>query len=143
MDDQLLDYLDADTNIVRFQRRFDLVPGARDDDAAPFKFVFHRQLAELDQIEPRTRLEHAILNHLAAGKHWRTRTGAVLLKSYDFRAAPTDVLECHNPLRGFTPMAAQARAHVPGHQIRTVRGHCQDHHQPPRGAQRVSARDDL
>jgi hypothetical protein len=82
MDDQLLDYLDADSNIVRFQRRFDLVPGASDNDAAPFKFVFHRQLADLDQIEPRTRLEHAILNHLAAGKHWRTRTGAVRLRTF-------------------------------------------------------------
>ena len=79
MDDQLLEYLDADSNIVRFQRRFDLVPGARDDDDSPLKFVFHKTLAELDQIVPHTRLEHAILDHLAAGKHWRVRTGSLRL----------------------------------------------------------------
>jgi GNAT-like C-terminal domain/N-acyltransferase N-terminal domain len=79
MDDQLLEYLDEDTNIVRFQRRFDLVPGARDDDRSPLRFVFHKKLSELDQIVPRTRLEHAIVNHISAGRHWRMRTGCLRL----------------------------------------------------------------
>ena len=79
MDDQLLEYLDADSNIVRFQRRFDLVPGVRDDDQSPVRFVFHQELSELDQLTPRTRLERAIVAHIAAGKHWHMRTGALRL----------------------------------------------------------------
>jgi hypothetical protein len=79
MDDQLLDYLDPDSNIVRFQRRFDLLPGTQDADSEPVRFVFHRELSELDRVVPRTRLEHAIVNHLAAGRHWRMRTGALRL----------------------------------------------------------------
>jgi hypothetical protein len=75
MDDQLLEYLDPDSNIVRFQRRFELVPGIREADHSPLRFVFHREPSELNQLVPRTRLEHAIVDHLAAGKHWRMRTG--------------------------------------------------------------------
>jgi hypothetical protein len=75
MDDQLLEYLDPDTNIARFQRRFELVPGARDADYSPLLFVFGKQPSELAQIVPHTRLEHAIVDHLAAGRHWRMRTG--------------------------------------------------------------------
>ena len=75
MDDQLLEYLDPVDNIVLFQRRFELVPGALDADYSPLRFVFHKELSELDQIVPRTRLEHALFDHLAAGKHWRMRTG--------------------------------------------------------------------
>jgi GNAT-like C-terminal domain/N-acyltransferase N-terminal domain len=79
MDDQLLDYLDPATNIVQFQRRFDLVPGALDADPSPVRFVFHKELSQLDQIVPRTRLEHAIVDHIAAGRHWRMRTGCLRL----------------------------------------------------------------
>jgi hypothetical protein len=77
MDDQLLDYLDAASNIIRFQQRFELVPGARDADYSPLVFVFdfEKDPSEIDQIVPHTRLERAIVNHLAAGKHWRMRTG--------------------------------------------------------------------
>jgi hypothetical protein len=75
MDDQLLEYLDPESNIVRFQRRFELVPGTRDADYSPVRFVFHRDLADLEQLVPKTRLEHAIVDHLAAGRHWQMRTG--------------------------------------------------------------------
>jgi hypothetical protein len=75
LDDQLADYLDPDSNIVRFQRRFELVPGSRAADNSPFHFVFGKSPQALSDIVPRTRLEHALVRHLAEGGHWRMRTG--------------------------------------------------------------------
>jgi hypothetical protein len=79
LDDQLLDYLDADSNIVRFQKRFELVPGARDSDSSAFHFVFGRPPESIDELAPRTALEHAIIRHVKLGGHWRMRTGWVSL----------------------------------------------------------------
>jgi hypothetical protein len=75
MDDQLLEYLEPDSNIIQFQRRFELVPGARDSDSSAFHFVFGRTPDAIDQITPRTTLERAIIRHVKAGGHWRLRTG--------------------------------------------------------------------
>jgi hypothetical protein len=75
MDDQLLEYLPAESNIVQFQRRFELVPGARDADDSIFRFVFGRVPTRLSDVVPRTTLERAILEHVARGRHWRMRTG--------------------------------------------------------------------
>jgi hypothetical protein len=75
LDDQLADYLDPDSNIVRFQRRFELVPDSRAADNSPFHFVFGKSPQALSDIVPRTRLEHALVRHLAEGGHWRMRTG--------------------------------------------------------------------
>jgi hypothetical protein len=75
MDDQLAAYLPAGSNIISFQRRFELVPGARDADAETFGFVFGRLPASLDELTPRTQLERALVGHVRAGGHWRMRTG--------------------------------------------------------------------
>jgi hypothetical protein len=75
LDDQLLDYLEADSNIVTFQRRFELVPGVLDSDSSAFHFVFGRTPDDIDALEPRTRLERAIVQHVRNGGHWRLRTG--------------------------------------------------------------------
>ncbi len=75
LDDQLLDYLEPDSNIVRFQRRFELVPGWRDSDSSAFHFIFGRAPEAIDQITPRTTLERAIIRHVRDGGHWRLRTG--------------------------------------------------------------------
>jgi hypothetical protein len=75
LDDQLLEYLPPESNIVRFQRRFELVPGARDADGSIVHFVFGRDPSALDQVVPRTTLERAIVHHLRQGRHWRLRTG--------------------------------------------------------------------
>jgi len=86
MDDQLAHYLPADSNILRFQRRFALVDAPQTDaprdnvthgDTAVAKFVFRRPLGELPTIAPASRLERAVLDHLAAGGHWRERTGVI------------------------------------------------------------------
>jgi hypothetical protein len=75
LDDQLLDYLDVDSNIVTFQRRFELVPGVHDSDSSAFHFVFGRTPDDIDALEPHTRLERAIVQHVRNGGHWRLRTG--------------------------------------------------------------------
>jgi hypothetical protein len=76
LDDQLAEYLPADSNILAFQRRFQLVPGARDDDEFMLRSVFGAgRPQDLDALPQRTTLERAIVRHLRAGRHWRMRTG--------------------------------------------------------------------
>lgn len=75
LDPQLAEYLPPDSNIVRFGRRFTLVGDGYDGDADVLRFVFHRIGPNVDDLPQRTTLEHAIVAHLRAGKHWRNRTG--------------------------------------------------------------------
>jgi hypothetical protein len=75
LDPQLTDYLDSDTNIIRFQRRFHVVGASSDGDADIVRFVFKRLNASLDDLPQRTALERAIVTHLRSGRHWRNRTG--------------------------------------------------------------------
>ncbi len=79
LDDQLAEYLPPDSNIVRFQRRFRLLPGGRVGDEEIVRFVFRRTGASLDDLPQRTTLERAIVRHLRSGRHWRTRFGWVEL----------------------------------------------------------------
>lgn len=75
LDPQLAEYLDPDTNIIRFQRRFRLL-GGYEGDADIVRFVFHRVgPVDLDSLPRRTTLERAIVEHLRAGRHWQNRTG--------------------------------------------------------------------
>lgn len=77
LDDQLPEWLPEDSNIVRFQRRFELVPGWLEGDDAVLEFVFRvpHPLERLDQLPQRTRLERAVVTHIKSGGHWRLRTG--------------------------------------------------------------------
>ncbi|MDQ2912472.1 MAG: acyltransferase domain-containing protein [Chloroflexota bacterium] len=75
LDPQLADYLGPESNIMRFQRRFELIGEGHDGDAAVLRFVFHRIAPNIDDLPLRTTLERAIVAHLRAGKHWRNRTG--------------------------------------------------------------------
>ncbi len=75
LDEQLADYLPADSNIVRFQRRFTVVDGATDDGRDILRFVFDRVPKSIDDLPQRTTLERAIVSHLRSGGHWKTRTG--------------------------------------------------------------------
>lgn len=79
LDDELARYLPSTSNMVRFQSRFELVPGVRDADDEVFRFVFGRVPDSLDEITPRTALERAILRHVGAGEHWHLRTGWLTL----------------------------------------------------------------
>jgi hypothetical protein len=79
LDDQLADWLPAESNIVKFQRRFELVPGWIENDHGILEFVFRvpDPLDRLDSLPQRTALERAAVAHLKAGGHWRSRAGWV------------------------------------------------------------------
>ncbi|HEX6569829.1 MAG TPA: hypothetical protein VF015_11710, partial [Acidimicrobiales bacterium] len=76
LDPQLRVYLPDDSNILRFQQRFQVDEGwSYADDASIVEFVFRRSGARLDELPRRTTLERAVVDHLGAGGHWETRRG--------------------------------------------------------------------
>lgn len=76
LDERLAEELPAESNIVRFQRRFTVLPGAvGDGDRDIVFFVFRREDAVPAELPRRTRLERAVADHLAAGGHWQVRRG--------------------------------------------------------------------
>lgn len=79
LDPQLADYLPATSNIVRFQRRFQLFAGSSNDDQGVMRFVFRRITPSLDDLPQRTTLERIAIEHLRAGRHWQSRSGWLML----------------------------------------------------------------
>lgn len=79
LDPQLAEYLPPGSNIVGFQRRFQLLPGGQEGNTAVLRFVFHTLTTPLDELPQRTTLERAAVAHMRAGRSWRTRTGWVAL----------------------------------------------------------------
>jgi hypothetical protein len=81
LDPQLADYLPAESNIVRFQRRFQLLPDVarRAYDGRVLEHLFGRAVPpEQYATLPRdTTLQRAIVAHLRSGRHWYVRTGWV------------------------------------------------------------------
>ncbi len=77
LDDQLAEYLPADSNIITFQRRFELVPDHYEGDRDVFWFVFRTapESVELGTLPQRTTMERAAVAHLRSGRHWRLRAG--------------------------------------------------------------------
>ena len=79
LDPQLREYLPADSNIVRFQQRFELEPYEEpeglDADVEVLRFVFRTLSTPLDQLPRRTVLQRAVVDHLKAGRHWYWRQG--------------------------------------------------------------------
>ena len=76
MDDQLMRYLPATSNIARFQRRFRLGDGwsrLADDDVV--RFAFGRLPDDLADLPQDTTLERAVVGHLRDGGHWYFRRG--------------------------------------------------------------------
>lgn len=81
LDEQLAEYLPGDSNIIRFQRRFQAAHRPDAVDEQIMRFVFGRTTVSLDEISPKTALERAIVDHLAAGRHWRGGAGWLRLES--------------------------------------------------------------
>lgn len=79
LDPQLLEYLPEDSNIIRFQRRFELEPYEEpegiDCDVEVLRFVFRSLSTPLDQLPRRTVLQRAVVDHLKDGGHWLWRRG--------------------------------------------------------------------
>lgn len=91
LDPQLGEYLGPDSNILRFQRRFTLLPELPPDDPhegdrdllsfglgmkAPAAAVTPEDLARVPQ---ETTLQRAFVTHLRSGRHWAKRTGIRLV----------------------------------------------------------------
>lgn len=87
MDDQLAEYLPADSNLVRFQRRFRLLPTRHEiSDRVILQLVFQRRYEEaqipesvLADLPQNTTLQRAYVRHLRSGRRWYARTGWVPL----------------------------------------------------------------
>lgn len=77
LDPQLADYLPADSNILRFQRRFTLLSQGEPGDDEIVEFIF--DLPPGSTLPRRTTLQRAIADHLAAGNHWYHVLGSVEL----------------------------------------------------------------
>jgi GNAT-like C-terminal domain/N-acyltransferase N-terminal domain len=76
LDEQLREYLPADSNIIRFQRRFAPVDGAVDGTDEMHRFIFQRPAPyAIEQLPQRTTLERAFVAHLRRGGRWLMRTG--------------------------------------------------------------------
>jgi hypothetical protein len=75
LDPQLADYLPPESNIIRFQRRFRLLPGGHDGKEDVLRFVFRTLTTPLAELPRRTTLERAVTDHLRAGRRWQVRTG--------------------------------------------------------------------
>ena len=88
LDPQLADYLGPDSNLVRFQSRFTLLPHVPLDDVSEGDREMMRlglQLtvpeegplteSDLARIPRTTTLSHAFVSHIRAGRHWHKRTG--------------------------------------------------------------------
>ncbi|MEV0531954.1 acyltransferase domain-containing protein [Kitasatospora sp. NPDC050463] len=76
LDPQLCRYLPADSNIVRFQRRFTpLRPPGEPEDDNPLRYVFGDAGRPLDSLPRDTPLQRALVDHLRAGGHWYVARG--------------------------------------------------------------------
>ncbi|HYH13449.1 MAG TPA: hypothetical protein VD789_13910, partial [Thermomicrobiales bacterium] len=75
LDPQLADYLPENSNIIQFQRRFELAEGANDADTSILHFVFGPAPENLDELPQRSTLERAVVTHLRNGNHWQVRSG--------------------------------------------------------------------
>jgi hypothetical protein len=75
LDGQLAEYLPERSNIVRFQRRFQLAYRMAPHDEDIQRFVFGRVEADLDDFPRRTTLERAVVDHLRRGRHWAPAAG--------------------------------------------------------------------
>ncbi|MGW6196387.1 acyltransferase domain-containing protein [Kribbella sp. NPDC055110] len=87
LDPQLAEYLRPDSNIMRFQSRFDILPLLPPEDPAEgdrelMRLGLHLAVPDheltdedLDNVPQDTTLQRAFVKHLRAGGHWYGRTG--------------------------------------------------------------------
>jgi len=80
LDPQLAEALPPASNIVRFQRRFELRDEGREANDEVLRFVFHTYERELDRLTPRTTLELALVERMRAGGTRRAPTGVTSLR---------------------------------------------------------------
>ena len=87
LDPQLAEYLRPESNILRFQRRFTLLPqpppeDQHEGDREMMRLGLHLTPPEvsptpedLDRVPQQSTLQRAFVTHLRSGRHWSTRMG--------------------------------------------------------------------
>ena len=80
LDPRLAEVLPPTSNIVRFQRRFELHGEGTEANDDVLKFVFHTYEQDLDRFTPRTTLERGLVEHMRLGGIWRAPTGVTSLR---------------------------------------------------------------
>jgi hypothetical protein len=75
LDPQLAEYLPAESNIIRFQRRFRPAYQPDADDEMIQEFVFGRAEPDPALLPRDTALQRAVADHLLAGRHWHGGAG--------------------------------------------------------------------
>jgi hypothetical protein len=80
LDVQLSDYLPETSNLVRFQRRFHLLPqpGANDAQTKQRVFGFGKLPETLDKLPQQTSLQRIVVRHMRDGRRWRMSAGFIL-----------------------------------------------------------------
>jgi len=75
LDQRLAQSLSPVSNLVQFQRRFQILDQSLDDDNDVLEFVFRRPGAALRELPQTTTLERVIVDVLQRGEHWHTSVG--------------------------------------------------------------------
>lgn len=75
LDPQLADYLPHQSNIILFQRRFNLGSALIEDSFKALRFVFGAVPENIDQLPRLTSLQRAMIDHLRTGRRWYIRQG--------------------------------------------------------------------
>ena len=79
LDPSLADVLPADSNLVRFQRRWNLYGEGRENDDEVVFFVFRRRGGDQAGLPRDTTLQRAVLDRIDAGGHWHSWSGTLPL----------------------------------------------------------------
>ena len=75
LDPQLGEYLPGDSNVIRFQRRFNLVELVHPGDDDVIRFVFGYVPESLDELPQTTTMERAAVAHIKSGRSWKVCNG--------------------------------------------------------------------
>jgi hypothetical protein len=75
LDEQLAEFLDPESRIMRFQRRFTLLDRWYDNDAETVDFIFQRPGVPLSELPRDTSLQRGVLDLLERGGHWHAQPG--------------------------------------------------------------------
>ena len=75
LDAQLSEFLNPESRILGFQRRFTLLDRWYDNDEETLRFIFQRSGVALNELPRDTSLQRGILELLERGGHWRAQPG--------------------------------------------------------------------
>lgn len=79
LDTQLRQFLNQDSNIIKFQDNFYLFPGeGSDNNANVYKFLFNRKVCPPEELQANTTLQRNVRDHLIAGGTIRSDGGFIL-----------------------------------------------------------------